>query len=55
MTTESEVRQVSWWSSFWLGGVSTLLMMSLGFVLKRWLPLHFAMGMGALRDGLPAF
>jgi hypothetical protein len=46
MTTESEVRQAPWWSSFWLGGLGTLLMMSFGFVLKRWLPLHFAMGIG---------
>jgi len=45
MTRESEVRQARW-SSFWLGGVSTALMLSLGFGLKRWLPLHFAMGIG---------
>jgi len=46
MTKESEVQQASWWSSFWLGAVGTCLMMSLGWVLKRWLPLHFAMGIG---------
>ena len=45
MTTEAEVRHVRW-SGFLLGGVSTGLMMSLGFGLKRWLPLHFAMGIG---------
>lgn len=45
MTTESNVRQARL-SSLWLGGVSTLLMMSIGFGLKRWMPLHFAMGIG---------
>ena len=48
MATKSEVRQAPAWSSFWLGGVGTLLMLSGGFVLKRWLPLHFAMGIGGL-------
>jgi len=46
MTKESELRQPSWWKSFWLGGAGAFVMMSLGLVLKRWLPLHFAMGIG---------
>jgi hypothetical protein len=43
MIAKSEARQ-AWGGSFWVGGVSTLLMLLFGFVLKRWLPLHFAMG-----------
>ena len=46
ITTTSAARQAPWRSSFWLGGMGTVLMMSLGFGLKRWLPLHFAMGIG---------
>jgi len=46
MKAESAVQHESWWRSFWLGAVGTPLMLSLGWVLKRWLPLHFAMGIG---------
>ena len=46
MTTESELRQPYWWWNGWPGGLGGLLMMSIGLVLKRWLPLHFAMGIG---------
>jgi hypothetical protein len=46
MSTELEVRQASWWRSFWLGAAGAFLMLSFGWVLKRWLPLHFAVGIG---------
>lgn len=44
MTKESEIQP--WWSSFWLGGAGTLIAISVGFVLKQWLPFHFAIGIG---------
>ena len=44
MTSESEVRRESWWRNGWPGAVGGFLMVSFGLVLKRWLPLHFAMG-----------
>lgn len=46
MTTELAVLQKSWWRNGWPGAVGAMLMMSCGFVLNRWLPLHFAMGIG---------
>jgi hypothetical protein len=51
MTTESEVRQEPWWRNAWPGAVGVLLMMLFGLVLKRWLPLHFAMGIGGFAAG----
>jgi len=52
MTKESEVRLEPWWRSFWLGAVGGLLMMLFGLLLKRWLPLHFAMGIGGFAAGV---
>jgi hypothetical protein len=46
MTTKAEVLPGYWWRNGWPGGLGSLLMMSLGLALKRWLPLHFAMGIG---------
>ena len=48
MTTELVVLQKSWWRNGWPGAMGTLGMMSIGLFLKRWLPLHFAMGIGGL-------
>jgi hypothetical protein len=52
MTTESEVRRRSWLKDAWPGAVGGVLMMSFGLFLKRWLPLHFAMGIGGFASGL---
>jgi len=46
MTTEIKVLQESWWRNGWPGGLGSILMMSIGLGLTRWLPLHFAMGIG---------
>jgi len=46
MTVELGVLRQSWWSNSWPGALGGFLMISLGVVLKRWLPLHFAMGIG---------
>jgi hypothetical protein len=44
MSAKSDTRP-EWWGSFRLGGVSTLPMILFRIVLKRWLPIHFAMGL----------
>ncbi len=46
MSTELKIWQRSWWRDGWPGGLGTFLGMSSGFGLKRWLPLHYAMGIG---------
>jgi fructose-specific phosphotransferase system IIC component len=40
-----------WWRNAWPGAVGVLLMMLFGLVLERWLPLHFAMGIGGFAAG----
>jgi di/tricarboxylate transporter len=52
MTTESEVRRRSWLKDAWPGALGGVLMMSFGLFLKRWLPLHFAMGIAGFASGL---
>jgi hypothetical protein len=46
MTAKSENFPWYWWRDGWPGGLGVALMMSLGLIFKRWLPLHFAMGIG---------
>ena len=48
MTTELGILQGSWWRNGWPAAVGGFLMISFGLVLKRWLPLHFAMGIAGL-------
>jgi hypothetical protein len=48
MTTEAEGQWEYWWANGWPGGLGTILMMSGGMLLKRWMPLHFALGIAGL-------
>jgi uncharacterized membrane protein YfcA len=47
MTTAVENQQVHWWRDGWPGGLGAVVMILFGVLLKRWLPPHFAMGVGA--------
>jgi FtsH-binding integral membrane protein len=52
MTTEADVGWEYWWKNGWPGGLASLLMISTGFLLRRWLPLHFAMAIAGFASGI---